>query len=57
MGDRQKGMAICKDYQVSYLSYLPSLPSDDVARGDQERDSLAATPVGFGAKLTNSKVS
>ena len=40
------------------FSYLPSLPSiDDVAHGDQERDCLAATPVGLGAKWINSKVS
>ena len=51
-------MVVCKDYQVSYLSFLPSLPYiDDVARGDQERDSIAATPFGLGANLINSKAS
>jgi hypothetical protein len=51
-------MVVCKDYQVSYLSQLPILPYiDDVAHGDQERDSLAATPVGLGANVINSKVS
>jgi hypothetical protein len=51
-------MVVCKDYQVSYLSQIPILPYiDDVAHGDHERDSLAATPVGLGANVINSKVS